>query len=163
LDSVVVHDPGGCLAGDVEVDLAAGFVALSDGGSGDPGGGEGLPEDLVVLAVVGAGVEVGDDRGDGASNGLDGGRCLPELAGKRVVGDRVAAWFEAPDRPGGDDGTTNIVKPFIRAEFVDRGLGGGGGCATDADGCYCRDCYCRDCSLGDIHDSLLTFLSDGFP
>ena len=82
-----------------------------------------MPEDLVVLAVVGAGVEVGDDRGDGASNGLDGGRCLPEPAGKRVAEDRVAAWFEVPDRPAGDDGTTSIVKLFIRAELVDGGIG----------------------------------------
>jgi hypothetical protein len=28
LDSVVIHDPGGCLTGDVEVDLAAGFATL---------------------------------------------------------------------------------------------------------------------------------------
>ena len=82
-----------------------------------------MPEHLVVLAVVGAGVEVGDDRCDVASNGLDGGRCLPEPAGKRVAGDRVAARFEVPDRPAGDDGTTSIVKLFIRAKFVDGGIG----------------------------------------
>jgi hypothetical protein len=79
LDSVVVNDLGGCLAGDVEVDLAAGFAALGQRGSADPVGGEGLPEDLVILAVVGAGVEVGDDRGDGASNGLDGGVACQSL------------------------------------------------------------------------------------
>jgi N-6 DNA Methylase/HsdM N-terminal domain len=39
LDSVVVHDPGGCLTGDVEVDLAAGFAALGQRGSADGVGG----------------------------------------------------------------------------------------------------------------------------
>jgi hypothetical protein len=48
LDSVFVDDPYGCLAGDVEVDLAAGFGALADGGSAHRNNGA---AEMAVLSV----------------------------------------------------------------------------------------------------------------
>jgi hypothetical protein len=55
LDSVVVHHPRWCLAGDVEIDLAGGPCALRDGGAADAPRREGLPQRAVQRVRGGCG------------------------------------------------------------------------------------------------------------
>ena len=98
----VVHDTVRVLTGHVEVNLAGGLLAWGDGGGVDALGGGDLEQGSVHSAICGTGVEIRNDRGDGALEGFITGGDFPQLAAY-LIGDRVGAGFEIAHGPALND------------------------------------------------------------
>ncbi|SKH42155.1 Uncharacterised protein [Mycobacteroides abscessus subsp. bolletii] len=108
-------------AGHVEVDLAGGLLALRQGARVHALRARDAVQHPVGLAVVGLGVEVGDDRDDAALDGLVGGGGLPQGA-LGLVRQLVGADLQVADGPRLHD--VAVGQPPLLPE---RGVGAGGG------------------------------------
>lgn len=129
-----VHDSVGLVAGDVEIDLAGGLLALLEGGRVDALRGGNLVQGSVRLAARGSSVEIRHDRRHGAFDRFVGCGGFPESALYRVR-DGVGAGLKVADGPSLND--VAVHKACLGAQSVGRSIGGfvggGGRCAGNAD------------------------------
>ena len=120
MTSVVVHDPVGVLAGDVEVHLAGGLLALGNRRWVNALRGANLVQGSVHLPTRGAGVEIRHNRNDQSLDGFIGDSGFPEAPANRVR-NGIDAWLKVADGPalnGGAVDKGNLIPDCLRVGNV---------------------------------------------